>query len=187
MRTQKFLELQEGEKIIKEIKPLVELKWYFFGTFIIFWLLFFISFSLIFPLVILETIATIIINKTIPLGFLVGVFIMIGLSISIPIMWLIIENIYKHRYYWITNERVICKYGILGYRILSLPLERISDVIITRNFLERIFGFGSMHIQSLAGQITPEISFQAIPDPEGTQKLIFELIKKKRKTEKLSF
>ena len=72
-------------------------------------------------------------------------------------------------------------------------MERISDVMVSRTFLERIFGFGSVLIQSLAGQITygrrlgAEGSLLAVPDPEGIQKLIFELIKKKRKAEKLSF
>ena len=81
----------------------------------------------------------------------------------------------------------------MGYTIHSIPLERISDVIVSRTFWERIFGFGSVLIQSLAGQVTygrklgAEGSLLAVPNPEGVQKLIFDLIKKKRKTEKLSF
>jgi len=67
-------------------------------------------------------------------------------------------------------------------------------VIVSRTFWERVFGFGSVHIQSLAGQISygmhrrlgAEASMLAISDPEGIQKLIFELIKKKRKVEHLT-
>jgi uncharacterized membrane protein YdbT with pleckstrin-like domain len=172
---QKQFQLQEGEKVIKDIKPLPILKWYFFlpGLFFIFFLL---------------------IGFMIPLLFLGRTFLGIAvLLILTGIMYLIANNQYNYQHYWITNKRVMYRRGILGYRISSIPLERISDVIVSRTFIERIFGFGSIMIQSLAGQVTyrqrlgAEGSLLAIPNPEGTQKLIFELIKKKRKSEKLSF
>ncbi len=105
-------------------------------------------------------------------------------------------NRYKHQYYWITNKRIIFKRGLFGYRITSLPLERISDIIITRTLVERIFGFASLHIQSLAGQYTvttghtlglgAEASLLAVPEPETLQEFIFKLIKEKRKKEGLT-
>ncbi len=99
---------------------------------------------------------------------------------------------YNKRMYWITNKRIICKRGLIGYRINSIPFERISDVLISRSFIESLFGFGSVHVQSLAGQYSyrgrygSEGNLMAVADPEGTQKLIFDLIKQKRKEEKLT-
>ncbi len=58
------------------------------------------------------------------------------------------------RYYWITNQRVIIRRGLIGYSINSIPLERVSNVLISRSFLERLFGFDSLHVQTLAGQYT---------------------------------
>jgi uncharacterized membrane protein YdbT with pleckstrin-like domain len=167
-------QLQKGEKIIKEIKPLPVLQWYFFLR----------SFLVIFFVLI----------WFIWIFFLVPMFSLIGLLIigaCLVLIFLISRNMYHYQYYWITNKRVIYRRGILGYTISSIPLERISDVIVTRTFLERIFGFGSVLVQSLAGQITyqrlgAEGSLLAVPDPEGTQRLIFEMIRKKRKEEKLT-
>jgi len=172
---QKQFQLQGGEKIVKDIKPLPVLKWYFFLPGVIF--LFFMLVGFMIPLFFL--------GRT-----LLGMFIFVALA---ALMYLVANNQYKYQHYWITNKRVLYRRGILGYRISSIPLERISDVIVSRTFIERIFGFGSVLIQSLAGQITyrhklgAEGSLLAVPKPEETQKLIFDLIKKKRKAEKLSF
>lgn len=106
---------------------------------------------------------------------------------------------YKKEYYWITNKRVLIKKGFIGYHVYAIPFERISDIIISRSFLEQLLGFGSLMIQSLAGQASftyggerrrrfgAEGSMLAVPEPEETQELIFNLIKEKRKKEKLKF
>jgi uncharacterized membrane protein YdbT with pleckstrin-like domain len=168
----KEFQLQDGEKVIKNIKPLPVLKWFFFVTPSIGMFIFLMIFSWV--------------------PFVNIIFVPFILFI-ILIIYLVAQNRYNYQHYWITNKRVLYRKGILGYTISSIPLERISDVIVSRTFWERVFGFGSVLIQSLAGQISygrrhgAEGSLLAVPDPEGTQKLIFDLIKKKRKTEKLSF
>jgi len=175
MKKTKFFNILEGEKIVEEIKPLPSLKWYFFfqGAFV---LIFVFFMSIWIPFV------------SGSFGVLYPIFILVILIL----MWLIAVNRYKHQHYWITDKRVICKRGIIGYTISSIPFERVSDVIVSRTFFERIFGFGSVLVQSLAGQIThrgrfgAEGSMIAVPDPEGTQQKIFELMKKKRKVEHLT-
>jgi len=99
---------------------------------------------------------------------------------------------FKWEHYWITDKRIVRQKGIIGYDIRSIPLERISDVIVSRSFLEKILGFGSLHIESLAGQTSAgrygaEACLLAVPDPESIQQLILELIEEKRKREKLAF
>jgi len=178
----KLFELQEVEKVVNDIKPLPILKWYFFlrsaiGLFIF---MIFFAWIIFIPALIFSIISW---------------SLIFFILVILVILYLIANNKYNYQHYWITNKRVLYRRGLIGYRISSIPLERISDVIVSRTFWERIFGFGSILIQSLAGQMTyphggrlgAEGSLIAIPDPEGTQKLIFELIKKKRKTEKLSF
>jgi membrane protein YdbS with pleckstrin-like domain len=178
MDMKKQFQLQEGEKIEKDIKPLPVLKWYFFIIPSVGFFFFTLFFSWIFFLP--------------RISFISSLFLLFTL-IFIGILYLIANNRYNYQHYWITNKRVLYRKGLLGYTISSIPLERISDVIVSRTFWERVFGFGSVMIQSLAGQITyrnrlgSEGSLLAVPDPEGTQKLIFDLIKKKRKSEKLSF
>ncbi len=117
---------------------------------------------------------------------------LIGLALWIILSFIVAYNSYNYQHYWITNKRIIYKRGLIGYSICSIPLERISDVIVSRRFLENLLGFGSVHIQSLAGQFTPgarwgsEGNLLAIPKPEETQKLILKLIQEKRKREHLT-
>jgi uncharacterized membrane protein YdbT with pleckstrin-like domain len=99
---------------------------------------------------------------------------------------------YNKRRYWVTDHRVVHKKGIIGHSVSSIPLERVSDVIVSRSMMERILGFGSVHVQTLAGQMSHGSKFgaegdlKAIPEPEKVQQLIFDLMKKKRKKENLT-
>jgi uncharacterized membrane protein YdbT with pleckstrin-like domain len=100
---------------------------------------------------------------------------------------------YNWQHYWITNKRVVEQTGLIGHTIISVPLERISDIILTRSFIEKVLGYGSLQIQTLAGQLTygksygSELSLSAVPNPEETQQLIFKLIEEKRRSERLAF
>lgn len=181
----RFFNLQEGEKIVEEIKPLPGLRLYFLfsggrlvssiSLFIILLLFFTLRFDF--------------------LTFRHNVWLWIGILLPLSlVVGIVIASLrYSKQYYWITNKRVIYKRGLIGYRITSIPHERISDLIISRTFWERLFGFGSLHIQSLAGQVSgthtlgAEGVLLAIPNPEQTQELIFKLVKTKRKEERLSF
>ena len=194
MDERKFFKLQEREKIVKSIKPKKNLVWYFLitgfragryrgfgaelGSSVI---------TLIVFLYLFLRIPTKYFSVFSPVIFII-IFIAVFI---IGITFLAAYLRYKKQYYWITNKRVVHKRGIIGYRINSIPLERISDVIISRTFLERIFGFGSVAIQSMAGQVSrgrlgAEASLLAVPNPEEIQELIFELIKKKRKEEHIT-
>ena len=142
------ISLLEGEKIIEYIKPLPAFKKYLTVTWSISWSLF--------------------------------LLIMIFSVVFIPIALIIIPNLtrkkYEKQHYWITNKRIILKRGLFGYRVSSIPLERISDVILSRSWLENLFGFGSIRIQSLAGQMTQQAcgaegNLMAIPEPEKTQQI----------------
>lgn len=180
-----FFNLQERETIVQEIKPLSNLKWYFFfsgqglgisaivGIGAIIYFMF--TFSDIF--------------------FTYNPWIFVGIGILIGFILNFVFSLlrYGKQYYWITNKRIVYKRGLIGYRITSIPHERISDIIISRTLLEKILGFGSLHIQSLAGQMTDKYTLGAegvllaIPNPEQTQELIFKLVKAKRKEEGISF
>jgi len=176
--------LLKGEKVIQEIKPNRGLFWYFL-----------FSASLIFILMFLFMAVPVIMYLIVLFGLLIGPFIFLfGLILLSTLFASIPAKLkYDKRMYWITNQRIIVKRGFVGYRINSIPLERISDVLISKNFLENLFNSNSIHIQTLAGQYTPtaghgsEGDLLAIPNPESTQQLILELIREKRKTEKIFF
>ncbi|HLD41662.1 MAG TPA: PH domain-containing protein [archaeon] len=179
---QKDFELLEGEKILFDEKPLPALRKYFFLSVSMGWAIGYIFIFWVFAAMLAFLTNSLLLATT---GSLAIFFILLA-----PI-YLISGNMYNYRHYWITNKRVVQKSGFLGYSVNSVPLERVSDVIMTRSFLERIFGFGSVHIQTLAGQVSygrkgSEVSFDAIKNPEQTQRIVLELIKKKRKEERLT-
>lgn len=170
--------LYEEEKIVKEIKPLRGLIIYFFLQSLL--VIFFIG-----------IIGLIFIVAT---SFFIPSIIPITIILLIVIIELLVSPFlrYRQQYYWITNKRVIYKKGFIGYSIISVPLERISDIVISRSLIERLCGFGSLLIQSLAGQDSSqragaEASLLAAPNPEELQKLILNLVKQKREEEGLKF
>ena len=59
----------------------------------------------------------------------------------------------RSRYhYWLTNRRVIWCHGFIGYRVRSVPLERITDVVISRTLPEMLAGISSIEIRDMTGQ-----------------------------------
>ncbi|MCA9371915.1 PH domain-containing protein [Candidatus Woesebacteria bacterium] len=154
MNHQYTINLLEDEKILWEGKPVPALQSYLYWSFVLLWV-----FVLLFTLVGIVLI---------PFVFILG----------IPYA----QAVYEKRYYWVTNKRIVYRRGFLGYKISSLPLNRVSDVIISRTFFENMFGFGSLQIQTLAGQISTgaggsEGDLRAVDEPEKLQQLILEQLK----------
>jgi len=65
--------------------------------------------------------------------------------------------------YYLTNLRLIEERGIIGKRIMSIPLDKVQDVTCKFGILGRIFGFGDIEIQS-AGTYG-KIIFGFLPSP----------------------
>jgi len=173
--------LLEGEKILYETPPLSNIKKYYFVTY------FFFSVACLFTPIILVTGLSLIAPTSNPLltalFFLLAGILLFTFVIILPII--VSNKAYQQRYYWITNKRVIYRRGLLGYKITSIPYERISDVIISRTFFENLFGFGSLQIQTLAGQLSSGVSgsegdLRALPNPEEAQQLILNTIKERK-------
>ncbi|MBI1369210.1 MAG: PH domain-containing protein [Planctomycetes bacterium] len=58
----------------------------------------------------------------------------------------------RRYHYWLTNKRVIWCHGFIGYRVRSVPLERITDVVISRTLPEMMAGISSIEIRDMTGQ-----------------------------------
>ena len=77
--------------------------------------------------------------------------------------------------YYLTNLRLIDERGIIGKRIMSIPLKRIQDVKCQFGIWGRIFGFGDLEIES-AGTYG-KIIFHFIPSPQEFKEKIIQTIK----------
>ncbi len=175
-----YFNLVEGESIVWEGAPLPGYRTLLFATNFV-PLLFFIlaGFGIIFSSDAGDSFGIFV-------GFIGGV-VVLGFLIAFASAHLH----YSKEYYWITTKRLVQKHGFIGYRVNSIPLERVSDVVISRSFIESFFGFSSVHVQSLAGQVSygrfgAEGKLAAVAEPEKIQHMILELIRANRKSEKLT-
>jgi membrane protein YdbS with pleckstrin-like domain len=161
-------ELQNGEKIIRELKPqfigfMVSRA---FGGYlgILAILIFSLALGIILFSGVLAGVLSVIFLAQISEGLLVEVAIF-------PIFVLLIVSIkpfisYGKSWYWITNHRVIGKRGFLGYSIDSIPLDNVTDVVLARTFLDRLLGLSSLIIVPMGGDSkvegeTPEKRFES--------------------------
>lgn len=114
--------------------------------------------------------------------FVISAAITIIGIIAVPFIF-IGAMIAKRRYhYWLTNKRVIWCHGFIGYRVRSVPLERIADVVISRTLMEMIAGISSIEIRDMTGQTQLEMGLGAkwigVKDAPEIQKRILEEVKK---------
>jgi uncharacterized membrane protein YdbT with pleckstrin-like domain len=89
-------------------------------------------------------------------------------AVMIFLGWLFIN-------YYLTNLRLIDKRGIIGKKIMSIPLKRIQDVKCQFGIWGRIFGFGDLEIES-AGTYG-KITFDFIPSPREFKERVIQAVK----------
>ena len=63
----------------------------------------------------------------------------------------------------ITNKRVVGKVGVFNTKALDAPLNKIQNVSVTQPLLGKIFNFGTIKINTAAG----EYDFDGISDPDA--------------------
>ena len=73
--------------------------------------------------------------------------------VPLAFLWALIAE--RRYHYWLTNKRVIWCHGFIGYKVRSVPLERITDVVISRTLPEMLAGISSIDIRDMTGQVRP--------------------------------
>jgi uncharacterized membrane protein YdbT with pleckstrin-like domain len=88
--------------------------------------------------------------------------------------------------YYLTNLQLIEERGIIGKRIMFIPLNKVQDITCKFGILGRIFGFGDLEIES-AGAFG-KIVFSFLPQPrklkEEINKAILEFKENKANMER---
>ena len=112
-----------------------------------------------------------------PLAYL-GVYIIGGLlALSIIglvggiLLVVIVELFRRANKYYVTNQRVIYEFKFLSRRISSTVYNKIQDIHSTQGIIERLFGLGTIHINTAGGRGF-EIRFRSVRDPVKVKKLI---------------
>lgn len=88
---------------------------------------------------------------------------------------------YSNTSYAFTNKRVMIRSGFIGTDFKSIDYDKISDIQITVNFIERIFNVGTIRFYSGRTELNEGITtklydrWEAIPNP-------YEVYKQLKKT-----
>lgn len=96
------------------------------------------------------------------------VFIILGIKIT--------EANRLHNLYGYNSQYIFHKRGILKRRVKKVFLARISDIILTRGVINRLFNFGDVKIHHFGGSGVIEIKKINAPNDfiDGLQKMIRE-------------
>ncbi|MBS3107797.1 PH domain-containing protein [Candidatus Woesearchaeota archaeon] len=106
-----------------------------------------------------------------------NLWLIIPILISLIILLIILKYIYevvyiKYYFYDLVGKSLIIKKGVFSRSEITLPLNRIQDVYVDQDILDRIFGLYDVHVSS-ATTISGSLSHI-----DGLDKVGSEAIKK---------
>ena len=76
--------------------------------------------------------------------------------------------------YVVTNRRVLMRQGVLSRHGRDVPMTRVNDVSFQRTFVERLFGSGTLIVES-AGE-RGQVMLRDVPHVEAVQRDIYRLV-----------
>ncbi|MEO7093842.1 MAG: PH domain-containing protein [Polyangiales bacterium] len=107
----------------------------------------------------------------------VACFTCFGVAL-LPFLYFIARRFVRRHRYWVTSSRVVVATGIWGFRVRSVPLERVSDVVVSSGWLERLFGQRSIVVRDMTGEAQGGAIMMAVPDAVALQTLILEEVRR---------
>lgn len=109
----------------------------------------------------------------------VGLWFLARLSVCILRWW-------KYELRYLTNRRVIEATGLLGLRVASLPVTRVTDLVLDRTTAGEAFGYGNLRIES-AGQDQSLANVNFLMEPRTFHRLAVRLATKPAKIDLKNF
>jgi len=76
-------------------------------------------------------------------------------------------------HYVVTDERILLQDGVIARERRDLPLNRINDHLLTQSLLDRVFGSGTLTVDSIGDQAAV---LTAVPHAHQLQTALYELI-----------
>ena len=98
--------------------------------------------------------------------------------IAVPLVYIAAAVAQSKFRYWLTNRRVILSSGFIGFRVRSIPLERISDVALSNTFPEMLAGIQTVIVRDMTGEADSGKSLFAIDNAGEVQKRILEEVQR---------
>ena len=95
------------------------------------------------------------------------------LTIVLTIPSIILRYLYFT--FYVTHDEVVIDSGVFSKRSRNIPIERIQNVEMRQNFLQRIFGIAQVQLETAGGDNTEGVfEFISIQDAEALRLLIRE-------------
>ena len=83
------------------------------------------------------------------------------------VIYIIVANLVrKGNKYYITNKRVIHEFTFLSRKVSGTSYDKIQDIHLTQNLIERLFKIGTIHMNT-SGSQKVEVSFKGIEHPRA--------------------
>ncbi len=104
----------------------------------------------------------------------VGLYVLIGIALVLVAWWVVWPWLkWFTTTIAVTDRRIITRRGIINRKGHDVPLRRINNVNYDRDILDRIFGCGTLTMETAAGQ---PLELHDIPDVERAQVTINDLL-----------
>jgi len=104
-------------------------------------------------------------------------FTIVGIIFT-PVVFLLAKFASDKYRYWLTNRRVIISSGFIGFRVRSIPLERVSDVAFSNTFAEMLAGIQSVVVRDMTGEAESGKVLFAVENAPEVQKRILEEVQR---------
>ena len=85
--------------------------------------------------------------------------------------------VWRCTHYVFTDERILMQRGVLSRERRDVPLNRVNDHSMSQSLLDRLFGCGTLTVDSIGDQAAVLI---AVPRVQERQTLLYELIESDR-------
>lgn len=105
----------------------------------------------------------------------IGLYVIAGLAL-ILVLWLSVWPwiVWRTTHYVFTNERVVLQHGVFRRERRDIPLHRVNDHSMSQTLIDRMFGCGTLIIES-AGE-RGQTTLVDVPKVERVQTLLYELV-----------
>lgn len=115
----------------------------------------------------------------------VASFIMVGL-VALLFLVMFITGLYQYWYYSVyfydlTEDYIVIRKGPITPREITIPYERIQDVYVDQDILDRIFGLYDVHLSSATITSGMEAHIDGVEKPaaDGLRAFILQTVSRK--------
>lgn len=70
------------------------------------------------------------------------------------VMWGVQHMSWSWHRWWLTDQRLVVRHGMVGYQVQSVPLDRIVDVTLRASWLDRLFGLEHITVRDMTGEVS---------------------------------